>query len=441
MSQDDGRGKPPGGPPPGWQPQQMPPQYQQYQQPPYQPPPYQQPPPQPHQQPGGPYQRPYQPPGAPRRTHLIATVQAPKGHGFGAMAVLSLKRALRLRIEPNEILDDERTAMLTRVKPPITDETQQAFMAWRRSVLFLAALLMIPVAILHGVDNLDFDEGVPDAAKAMAALQVLVEVGFALFLWTQVPRWMAWRKQSRALWWAWIVYFMTPFAVFLYPLASDFVGAMGLDLSEAGPDAMRAAAMGIGVSIGASALVSLAPKIISLLQGMIRASIATKTLFPGASAPGWLMVLCAPLYAVIFYVFVLLPYQLTGSGFVVVGLASIMIAKASLVGAGLKLTRPMTPEVARVQTRRALTFWMTLLIGGAVAIGIGLRDLIAEMSVLTAINFVLSMASNILILTLIATDTVITGLDRSRGSTPEERALADEAHQQIAAFTGAGTQE
>ena len=417
MSQDDGRGKPPGGPPPGWQP--LPPQYQQYQQPQYP----QGQPPQQHA-----HQQPYQPPTAPRRTHLIATVQAPQGAGFWRMAVLSLKRALRLRIEPNEVLADERARMLA-VQPPITDETQQAFMAWRRSVLFMAALLMIPVAVLHAIDNLNFREGIPDAIRAILSLQVLVEVGFAVFLWTQLPRWILWRRQSRALWWAWVVYFLTPFLVFLYPFATD------LAESNADGDAMKAVAAGLG-----GALVALAPKVISLLQGMIRASIATKTLFPGASAPGWLMVLCAPLYAVIFYVLLLLPYQLTGSGFAVVGLIAILLANASLVGAGLGLTRPMLPEVARVKTRRTLSVWMTLLIGGVVAIGVGLRDLLVELPVLSVINFVLSMASSILILTLIATDTVITGLDRARGSTPEERALADEAHQQIASFTGAWSQ-
>lgn len=460
MSQHDGRGGPPGGKPPGWgqgqpppaQPQQQQP-YAQPQQPPYYPPqqPYQPPYAQPQQpyyppQPQQPYppqgyaqpprgQAPYAPPG--RRTHLIATVKPPTGHGFGAMAFLSLRRAFRLRIEPNEVLDDERARMLA-VKPAIVDETQQAFMAWRRSVLFMSALLMAPVAVLHAIESLDFDEGVPSVAKMLAAIQVLVEVGFALFLWTQVPRWTAWARQSRTLWWGWLVYFATPFLIFLYPLASAY--ALGVEGEMSGLDRARVA-MGMGVAIGADALLRLAPKVISLLQGMIRASIATKTLFPGASAPGWLMVLCAPLYAILFYVFVLLPYQLTGSGFVVVGLIAILLAKSTLVGAGLKLTRPMTPDVARKVTRRAQIVWMTLLVSGAACIGIGLRDIVSEMSVLTLINFGLSMASNILILTLIGADTVITGLDRARGSSADERKMADEAHAQIAAFTGAGVHD
>jgi len=116
--------------------------------------------------------RPAPPPGvAPRQTHLISTVRPPSGHGFGAMAALSLRRAFRLRIEPNEILEDERAAM-TAARPPITDETQQAFLAWRRSVLFMAALLMIPVAILHAYENLKDLENVPEGWKTLTYLGI-----------------------------------------------------------------------------------------------------------------------------------------------------------------------------------------------------------------------------------------------------------------------------
>src|SRR6185436_19982757 len=111
--------------------------------------------------------RPGAPPGmVPRQTHLISTVRPPSGHGFGAMAALSLRRAFRLRIAPNEILEDERHTMAA-ARPPITDETQQAFLAWRRSVLFMAALLMIPVAILHSYENLQDLEQLPQGWKTL----------------------------------------------------------------------------------------------------------------------------------------------------------------------------------------------------------------------------------------------------------------------------------
>ena len=370
----------------------------------------------------------------PRRTHLVAAVRPPSGHGFGAMAALSMRRAFRLGIDANEVLDDERAAMLA-ARPAVTDATQQAFLAWRRSVLFMAALLMVPVALLHAIEQLNFADNVPEDWKALAGLQVLVEIAFSLFLWTQVPRWTRWKRQSRALTWAWLVYFLTPFLVFLYPMATSYDAQLA---SAGSPEMAQGARMLVGISIGAQALVSLAPKIIALLQGGIRASIATKTLFPGASAPGWLMVLAAPLYMIVFYVFVLLPYHFTDSGLVVLGMLLVLSAKGTLVRAGLRLTRPMLPDAARLATRRALSLWLTLLATGAGFIFAGLWNLVSQASGLTVINFGLSMASNILLLTLIGTDGLIAGLDRARGTSAEERKLADEVHGQLAAFTAAG---
>lgn len=351
-----------------------------------------------------------------------------------AMATLSMKRAFRLRIEPNEVLEDERFAM-AKAKPPIADETQQAFLAWRRSVLFMAALIMIPVALLHTYESLKDLENMPPMWKNLTYLSVCVELGFAIFLWTQVRRWTAWRRQSRALSWMWLLYFLTPFLMFLYPLASAF--ELGPDITDIARHDMQ---LGIGALVGAQALFMLAPKVISLLQGLIRASIATKTLFPGASAPGWLMVIAAPLYMIIFYIFVLLPYHFTGSGLVVAGMLLVLAAKSSLVRAGLGLTKPMTPEVAHKATHKALSLWMLLLIGGASCIVIGLWGLLSRASPLSLFNFALSMSSNILVLTLIATDTLIGALDRARGTTDAERKLADEAAAQVAAFTASGTE-
>ncbi len=377
---------------------------------------------------------PYGQPG-PRRTHLAAAVRPPSGTGFFAMALLSMKRAFRLRIDANEILDDERDALL-KARPAVTDEDQQAFLAWRRSVLFMAALIMIPVALVHAAQVAD--QSGPEGWKALNSLAVIVEIAFTVFLWIQVPRWTKWKKQSRALSWAWLLYFLTPFLIFLYPVASSMNYD---DYGPAGSQARQMAQFTAGLAIGAQAMISLAPKIISLLQGMIRASIATKTLFPGSSAPGWLMVISAPLYMIIFYVFVLLPYHFTDSGLVAVGMLLILGAKSTLVRAGLHLTRPMRDEEARNSTSKALTLWFSMLALGALCIIGGLWDLISQASPNTVINFALSMASNILLLTLIATDGLITGLDRGRGTTADERALAEEVHGQLAAFTLAGSQE
>src|SRR5689334_10336242 len=64
---------------------------------------------------------------------------------------ISARRAFRLRIEPTEVLPDERQALLA-ANPPIHDENLQAFLAWRRSVLFLVATLLVPLSVIGVMD-------------------------------------------------------------------------------------------------------------------------------------------------------------------------------------------------------------------------------------------------------------------------------------------------
>jgi hypothetical protein len=81
---------------------------------------------------------------------------------------------------------------------------------------------------------------------------------------------------------------------------------------------------------------------------------------------------------------------------------------------------------------------MALLVAGATAIVAGLWDIIEKASALSVVNFALSMGANILVLTVIATDGLISALNRARGTTPDEEQLADQAAAQVASFAREG---
>lgn len=70
---------------------------------------------------------------------------------------ISLRRAFRLRIKTDEVLPSER-AHLESQASHITDPDQQSFLAWRRSVLLLVAVMFIPLTISRFLETLD---GVP----------------------------------------------------------------------------------------------------------------------------------------------------------------------------------------------------------------------------------------------------------------------------------------
>src|SRR5512146_3324395 len=67
---------------------------------------------------------------------------------------ISLKRAYRLNIQTDEVLPQERQAMESEAKH-ITDPDQQAFLAWRRSVLLLVALMFIPLTVSRFLEAFD----------------------------------------------------------------------------------------------------------------------------------------------------------------------------------------------------------------------------------------------------------------------------------------------
>ena len=69
---------------------------------------------------------------------------------------------------------------------------------------------------------------------------------------------------------------------------------------------------------------------VSLVAGMVRGSIVTKLLFPGASAPGWLIVIGAVIYALFIYVVLIVPFQITGSTYFIGAVVAIVVGEAML---------------------------------------------------------------------------------------------------------------
>src|SRR4029077_13006173 len=143
------------------------------------------------------------------------------------------------------------------------------------------------------------------------------------------------------------IYFVAPFLVYVYPYRTAF-DSINLARAAAEIGGVKLAAqpqtihMVVGLAFGVQALLALGPKVISLMPGLIRASIVTKLQFPGTTAPGWLMMLAAPFYALFAYIIVLLPYQITGSWQFVAGNLGIMGAQIFIGTCGRRLTTPIS---------------------------------------------------------------------------------------------------
>ncbi len=366
--------------------------------------------------------------------HLAGdSMEVVPGSLFVKFLKISSRRAFRLRIEPSEVLASERAA-LERAQPPILDSNLQAFLAWRRSVLFLVAVALLPLSIIGLVDAMA--GSMPSAIRMVKLGPALAEAAFCWICWSQLKRWSQWRAQRRKLFWGWLLFMGVPFIVFLYPLRTvleearpaDTIRALGVD------GAYRNAVMPFVFAM--IAMLQLAPKAISLMPGLIRASLVIKLLFPGATAPGWLIVIGAPLYALLAYVVLIIPYQFTGSGWFIAGVLGLIAGQVVLARAGFALARPMFEDEALRNIRRIRTYYLAVMILSAGLIVVALSKLVYQLNMRATdvITAVMKFETNVLILTLVVADLVITNLDRARSASLGKGHVEEQSEVKIAAF-------
>jgi len=369
---------------------------------------------------------------------LAEAVQEVPGRFIGFLKI-SAKRAFRLRIEPSEVLPDERQALAT-ANPPIVDENLQAFLAWRRSVVFLVATILSVLSLMGLIDALSGTR-IATSIRWVKLLPTLAEVAFCLICWLQLRHWMHWRKQRQWLLFGWLLFMLTPFVVFIYPLkwaVLEAGRAMTIEqMRELGWHGVYNKAVA-PFAFAMIAMLQLAPKVISLMPGLIRSSMVIKLLFPGASAPGWLIVMAAPMYAMIAYAILVIPYQFTAEPWFMFGVILIVIAQVLVTRSGFALAKPLTHEEALRHIRRVRLFYTAVLIAAGASIigGLGLLVSLLNMKWTTVITTVLKFEANVMILTTIGADLVVTNLDRARGYTEGREHIEEETEHKIAAFVG-----
>ena len=306
-------------------------------------------------------------------------------------------------------------------------------------MLFAFASLMVPLIILKAIDTFSQpdDPGIlKEALGTLRTLEILVlltEVAFCGLCWHQLREWTNWRKQRRLLALGWVVFFVAPFLIYLYPLRS----AVPMD------GATGAEAKAVGVILGSmfsvQAMMMLAPKAVSLIAGLVRSAIVTKLLFPGNAAPGWLIVLAAPIYALFIYVVMIVPYQITGSGFFVLAIIGLITAEYFLGRGGFSLTRPMARDEAIKAVQQVRQSYFIALGIGALFVVVALAELVDQLDfeAISVVTLIGTFLTNVWILTLITTDALIANLDRARGVTAGTSGFAEESNRQLAAFVSA----
>jgi hypothetical protein len=329
---------------------------------------------------------------------------------------ISLKRAFRLDIHTDEVLPTER-AHLEATAGHIRHPEQQAFLAWRRSVLLLVALMFVPLSVFRFLESFD-GPPMPLVGRIFVLLPALSETAFCVVMFDQLKNWAQWKKQRTIMFVAWLLYFAAPFVVYLYPFRTAFdqstyaeqmaavIGSVPLGFNR------NTVHMAVGLAFAIQALLALGPKVISLMPGLIRASIVTKLQFPGTTAPGWLMMLAAPFYALFAYIIVLLPYQITGSWEFVVGNAGILAAQVFIGASGRKLTVPLSMQESSDRIHKNWLAYIGILVVSAGFMVYGLYQFITmlHLGIVRIITGALALVSNVLLDTLVGTDAIVAAM-------------------------------
>ena len=355
---------------------------------------------------------------------------------------ISMKRGYRLNILADEVLPSERATLESEARH-ITDPDQQAFLAWRRSVLLLVALIFVPLTVSRFLESFDGPK-LPTAGRIFQMLPAFAEGLFCLVAFDQLKNWAQWKRQRRILFFAWGLYFLAPFVVYLFPFRTVITNwEQMLEASKIGQVSIATKhnlKLVVGLAFGLNALLALGPKIISLMPGLIRASIVTKLLFPGTSAPGWLMMLAAPFYALFAYIIVLVPYQVTGSWFFVIGNAGLILAQVFIGMSGRKLTVPLTHDESHERIHKTWMVYIGILVISMVFMVYGLADFIKALNLgpWRVVSSVLGVVSNVLLDTLIGTDAIVSAMAYFRRRDvpdPTHAMLLAEAERKLDVFT------
>ena len=361
-----------------------------------------------------------------------ARVETLSRHFFG----ISLRRAFRLHIKTDEVLPAERAHLEAQARH-ITDPDHQAFLAWRRSVLLLVAIMFVPLTLFRLLESFD-GPPVGPVGRTFMLMPAIAEAAFCVIAFDQLRNWAQWRRQRRIMFIAWVAYFIAPFIVYIYPFRAAYGSYYDAKLAARGfwlpfATTRQNVYMGVGLVFGIQALLALGPKVISLMPGLIRASIVTKLQFPGSTAPGWLMMLAAPIYALFAYIIVLLPYQITGSWQFVVGNLGIMGAQIFIGMSGRRLTVPLSMEESHDRIHKSWLAYIGILVVSAAFMVYGLYDFVTQINLgpVRIITGILAFVSNVLLDTLIGTDAIVSAMAyfrrRSEVDPVRERLLQETA--------------
>lgn len=392
-------------------------------------------------------------------------------------ALVDLARTLTVRaftadFQRERASDQERAELLEQPRP-VEGALAQDYVAWRRAGLWVAGVLLSLGALLALVDHsstvgtladsMAQGQELSDAQRAanieqaermfgtgnLALLDglawglLLVKIAVAALTVMAAQRWARVGSSRMFARWAWLAALAVPLVIAAWPWG-QLLDFSHLDLGDNGFGtqlAGRGEAMKQQVSllIGATLMLTVAPKLLALFPGIMRSSLSLKTLLPQAAAPGWLTVVFAPFLVGFLLLVLCFLSQVQGSWTLIAGVTCLVAGPCIYVKRAKDLVRPHTDEevglVVHGVRRQALGFHV---LGGALLF-FYVADLHA-LSWTTALHLLLE-AGGGLLLTMVAISDVTVALlaySHAQGKTFFSSQLRGHHEARLAELAGAG---
>jgi hypothetical protein len=181
---------------------------------------------------------------------------------------------------------------------------------------------------------------------------------------------------------------------------------------------------GVQLAVMLAVLFTALPFFYGFVNGVLRASLSTKTLIPASIVCGWGSMLLAATIAVPWYIVLSIVSQIEAEGLIILGVICLLAAPLSIVFKARRLGVPLTPEEATPLVKRT-KMWLT----GLNALGVAMiiayfmdRDKVTAMDVVTMI---IHYFANLMLVQVVAVDMLVLLLDRAHrkllaDTTPDE---------------------
>ncbi len=289
------------------------------------------------------------------------------------------------------------------------------FLAWRRALLWIAGISLIIAVIFSCFDLFDaIDQESPGIITFIIIMFILAKVGASFFIILAAKSWFDVKKTKKFTCLGWMSMFIIPFAVSMIPV-EPFLDTRYARSQET--------MLTVGM-IGLYFIVTLLPMVLGLFPGLIRSSLALKTLIPESTMPGWIAIIIAPLYALFFIIALMIAVQ-SQSFLAIVALAAFSFAPLTLVMNTRKLTSPVSAnelDDTLRSARKKLGFYNLV---GIIAIIALMLTKVKDWDFATMASFLSNFIATILLVT-VATSDILLSLFHAAFNRQEELNASDQ---------------